>query len=239
MKLFELFTRKTTMFDFEDGKGHVPAHRHKNSDGNEGGWVANTAFVSSTAYINKDAQVYDSARVFGNARVGDSAWVFGNARVGDSARVLGNARVCDSARVDDSARVFGNAQVLGDAWVGGKARVLGNARVCDSAQVLGDAWVLGSALVCDNALVLGVARLSASIVSGFSVVLNGSEILTPEFITSAWLRGRGACEDQVVLFEKVFPAGAKPTKANLNKAKKKGLNVDWLVGFLAASGGVR
>lgn len=26
--------------DFNDGNGPVPAHRHKNPDGTEGGWVA-------------------------------------------------------------------------------------------------------------------------------------------------------------------------------------------------------
>jgi hypothetical protein len=36
-----------TMFDFQDGIGPVPAHRHING----GGWVANTAFVAETAFV--------------------------------------------------------------------------------------------------------------------------------------------------------------------------------------------
>ena len=36
-----------TTYDFEDGNGPVPAHRHSN----RGGWVANTATVAGTAYV--------------------------------------------------------------------------------------------------------------------------------------------------------------------------------------------
>ena len=53
-----------TTFNFHDGNGPVPAHRHTNPDGSEGGWVANTA------------------RVYGNA------WVYGNAQVSGNAQFL-------------------------------------------------------------------------------------------------------------------------------------------------------
>ena len=33
----------TNTFDFQDGNGPVPAHRHINPDGTTGGWVADTA----------------------------------------------------------------------------------------------------------------------------------------------------------------------------------------------------
>ncbi len=59
-----------TTFDFGDGKGPVPAHKHPNG----GGWVADTASVADTAYVGPDAWV------FGKAQVGD-AQVFGYARV--------------------------------------------------------------------------------------------------------------------------------------------------------------
>jgi len=49
--------KKELTFDFQDGNGPVPAHRHVNPDGSEGGWVAETAQV----YGN--AQVYDSVRL--------------------------------------------------------------------------------------------------------------------------------------------------------------------------------
>ena len=95
-----------TTFDFIDGKGHVPAHRHTNPDGSTGGWVADSA------------QVYGDARVFGDARV------YGDARVSGNARVFGDARV------------YGNAQVYGDAWVSGDAQVSGDAWVYGDPDIM-------------------------------------------------------------------------------------------------------
>ena len=46
-------------FDFEDGNGPVPAHRHVNPDGLEGGWVAETATVERNARVSGTARVYE------------------------------------------------------------------------------------------------------------------------------------------------------------------------------------
>lgn len=40
------------VFDFQDGKGPVPAHRHSNGDG----WVADTAQVDVTAHVSGKAK---------------------------------------------------------------------------------------------------------------------------------------------------------------------------------------
>ena len=64
-------------FDFDDGNGPVPAHKHPNG----GGWVADTATVDETAYVGAEAQVFCDAKVYGNAQV------FYNARVNYGARV--------------------------------------------------------------------------------------------------------------------------------------------------------
>ena len=58
-------------FDFQDGNGPVPAHKHPNG----GGWVADTALVSRTACVGPNARVYGKAWVSGDARV------YGNAQV--------------------------------------------------------------------------------------------------------------------------------------------------------------
>lgn len=73
-------------FDFEDGKGPVPAHRHVNPDGSEGGWVADTAAVEPTAYVGHDARVYSSAWVGGEARVDGKAKVYEDAKVSGYAK---------------------------------------------------------------------------------------------------------------------------------------------------------
>ena len=51
-----------TTYDFNDGNGPVPAHRHSNG----GGWVADTATVADTAYLGPTAHVYGNARVYGD-----------------------------------------------------------------------------------------------------------------------------------------------------------------------------
>ena len=46
-----------TTFDFIDGKGHVPAHRHTNPDGSTGGWVADSAQVYGDAWVSGDPDI--------------------------------------------------------------------------------------------------------------------------------------------------------------------------------------
>lgn len=45
-----------TTFDFEDGDGPVPAHKHPNG----GGWVAESAHVDETAYVGSEASIIKS-----------------------------------------------------------------------------------------------------------------------------------------------------------------------------------
>ena len=66
----------------------VPAHRHTNPDGSEGGWVANTANVDCTSYVGRNARVSGNAWVSGNALVHGNAWVSSYARVYDPRHVL-------------------------------------------------------------------------------------------------------------------------------------------------------
>jgi len=88
-------------YDFQDGKGLVPAKRHSNG----GGWVADSASVADTAYVGPDAWVFGNAEVFGNARVFGNAKVSGNAGVYGNAEVSGNAGVYGNAEVSDNARI--------------------------------------------------------------------------------------------------------------------------------------
>jgi len=89
-----------TTFDFNDGNGPVPAHKHPNG----GGWVADTAKVDETAYVGRDARVYGDARVYDNAMIGGYA------------RVYGDAQVYDNAMIGGYAMVYGNATVGGDTY---------------------------------------------------------------------------------------------------------------------------
>lgn len=134
-----IISRRCYVFDFKDGNGPVPAYRfnggdpqharqHRNPNGRFGGWVANTARVSPSAYI------------------GPSVEVFGAAQVSDEARITGQTIICDSAQVYGSARVGGRSTLTHNARVGGSARVF-NSYIHSSALVekpedfrRGDGW---------------------------------------------------------------------------------------------------
>lgn len=121
-------TEQTT-YDFEDGKGPVPAHRHKNPDGSTGGWVANSATVAETAYVGPDALVYGEAKVSNEAKVGDFARVYDFAQVYGNAQIGGNARVCDDTSICGWAKVNGRSRIQGQSSVSGAAYVNGYARL--------------------------------------------------------------------------------------------------------------
>jgi len=158
----ELELSCSNVFDFQDGKGPVPAHRHRNG----GGWVADTASVADSAYVGPNAKVFDNAQVYSRAWVFGSAQIYGDAWVFDHAQVYGKARVFDHAQVLDNARVSGEAQVLGNAWVSGISQVYGKARVFDHAQVLDNARVSGISQVSGNALISGDAMVSVNVIAG-------------------------------------------------------------------------
>ena len=92
----------TGYFDFEDGNGLVPAHRHPNGKG----WVANTAYVDPTVYVGPNARVYQNAEVYDYAEVYDHAKIIGNARVFSYARVYGDANVNGIRRSDGYVFVY-------------------------------------------------------------------------------------------------------------------------------------
>ena len=95
-----------THFDFGDGNGPVPAHRHPNG----GGWVADTAKVYETSYVGPDAQVYDDATVSGNARVYDNAKVSGDACVSGDAWVAGDETEKELIGILVKDRIFINGK---------------------------------------------------------------------------------------------------------------------------------
>jgi hypothetical protein len=111
----------TEYFNFEDGNGKVPAHKHPNG----GGWVANTAYVADTAFVGHDARVFNYARVFDGAEVRNYARVYGYAQAFDYAEVRENAVVFGHARLHGYSEVFADARVSGLAVISGDARVCG------------------------------------------------------------------------------------------------------------------
>jgi len=155
-----------TTYDFEDGRGPVPAHQHSNG----GGWVADSAQVAASAFVGPDVRVYGTAKVYGTAEV------YINARIYDHARVYGNARIFDNAMVYGTARVFDGANVYG------------NAVVYDGAEVYDDAVVYGNAKVCGNAKVLGNAVIGMRL-DGFDAAIK-ENTMSDDLV--GWLRQEAA-----------------------------------------------
>lgn len=167
----------STMHDFGDGNGPVPAHQHWNPDGSLGGWVADTAFVGKKAFVAPEAQVFGSADVVDHARIEDQAQVYdeakvkGHAWITGNAKVFGNAKVLDRARLHSNVHVYGWALVYGRAWLTYDTKVFENAKVEGHAQLLGGmvygrAWIFGHAelenepQVYGGAMVYGNARIA-------------------------------------------------------------------------------
>ena len=130
----------TDKFDFNDGNGLVPAHKHANG----GGWVADTAEVVDTVYVGSYALVYGNASVSGNVEVFEEARVFGDAKVTGNAKITGYAKVFEDALVYGNTKVTGNARVFEYALVSGYAAVFGDARVVGYVKVTGNVDVFGS-----------------------------------------------------------------------------------------------
>lgn len=116
----------------------VPAHRHCNPDGSEGGWIAETAQVDNTAYIGEQAQIYGNARIYGHAQVSEGARVYGHAQVFGDARIYGHAKI------------YGRAQIYGRAKIYGRANVLHNAKVSNHVVISEDDRVSRTPLVING-----------------------------------------------------------------------------------------
>jgi len=114
-------------FDFEDGNGPVPAHKHRQG----GGTVADTATVSG------DALVQPGAWIFGNAIVKSGAHIY-------AGKVFGDAIIGGDAEIEGSeAEVFGNARVMAGTVLG---KVSGNSRMWGGSVDIGGA-LLGNSLI--------------------------------------------------------------------------------------------
>ena len=112
-------------FDFTDGLGPVPAHRHINPDGSEGGWVADAAGVSRLAFIGPDATVGSDGAANRGAHILDHAHVACGQVAGGTVRgsaIISSGYVGPNTTVEEHATVRGhltdNVTVRGMAQIG-------------------------------------------------------------------------------------------------------------------------
>lgn len=136
-----------TTFDFGDGNGNVPAHRHINPDGSIGGWVAETVTIETTVYIGKNAaifgyvtvrdkvRIYDEARVFDRAFICNEAKIYGESRIYESASVFGKSEVYEEAEIYGRTNIF-NSVITGNVHVYGITTVCGEVHICEQDQII-------------------------------------------------------------------------------------------------------
>jgi hypothetical protein len=133
-----------TTHDFNDGRGHVPAHRHQNPDGSVGGWVSDDSDVSSGSTVG------DGSTVSGST-VGDGSTVSGST-VSDGSTVSGST-VSDGSTVIGSTVIGSTVRgstVIGSTVIGSTVRgstVRGSTVI--GSTVRGSTVIDGKILVAD------------------------------------------------------------------------------------------
>ncbi len=123
---------KRNRFDFKDGQGPVPAHKHLNG----GGWVADTATVDETAYVGQYATVHGYASVRDWACVDDQADISGYCTIKDLACIRGRAILKGACEISDHAEISGNVFLAGYIKIGQYKVLAGHQCYFDIADCL-------------------------------------------------------------------------------------------------------
>ena len=116
-----------TQFSFGASCKGAPGKNHVNADSSIGGFVANTASVSKSVFVDASSSVCEKAIAQGNAQIRNGSEVSGNAVI------EGNAYL-NSSRVKGIAKVYGGAVVT-------------NSSVCQASLI--NFNVNGSDYYCD------------------------------------------------------------------------------------------
>ncbi len=134
-----------------------------NPDSTVGGFVASTATVDSTVFLDVEASVceratvIESAKIMGRAEVSGRATVRGKVVIKDKARVYGEAYIINpngtDLLVEDEAKIYGHAFLQGSVIVGDSSEIFGWGKVLDYAQVLGYSKICGNNFVREFAII--------------------------------------------------------------------------------------
>ncbi|NBT75125.1 MAG: hypothetical protein EBT15_03990 [Betaproteobacteria bacterium] len=175
--------RRASKHDFKDGRGRVFAHRHVNGNG----WVADTAKVADTVFVNKMAQVYHNAVIEGKVALNRRAQVCGNAYirdrviVGDDALVAGKAAIFDDCRILHESRVYGG-RVSGSTTMYETSHIRQEAHV-HNCTLRSQAHVSGYAMVFMSSLegavtITGDAKVACSTMHGFVTIGGRANVIS-------------------------------------------------------------
>ena len=158
-------TKNSLYFDtknyFNFGEGLVSAHRHKNG----GGWVANTAEVHETAYIDPEARVYGEAVIHENAVICYGVTVKGDTNIHPN-RVIGDDHCLEIIHNFGFGLVRAHQHLNGGGWVADSAKVDATSYIGPRAKVFGKAVIEPRAMVTECAKVFGDAVIHEDVKIG-------------------------------------------------------------------------
>ena len=140
-----------TTFDFQDGKGPVPARRHVNQDGELGGWVAETAYVDKTCYIHPKTYIYDYATLRGNIKTSGPIRIYNNAILDGNITITGTSYIFENALIRGRVILIGNNSIFGYVYLQGSVCVY-NSKISSNNQIawgnfFGKQWTLTKELL--------------------------------------------------------------------------------------------
>lgn len=135
----------------------APGAHITNPDGSIGGYVALTATVDSTIYLDSNASVcerstvIEGAKILGQAEISGRATVRGKVIIEDRARVYGEAYIVNMSGTDlivrDDAKIYGHGFLQGSVLIANNSEIFGWSKIIDYAQVLGYSLVCGSSVI--------------------------------------------------------------------------------------------
>lgn len=168
----------TTLHNFGNGGGLVPAHRHRNPDGTLGGWVADSAMVQNTVYIGPSAQVFDHAVVTDHVALHQRAWIAGRATVSDNVKMSNTAGVYGNAKVSGCVQLYDRAAVFGEAIVSDDVYLADSASLSDHAEAHHSAVIAGATQIRDHGQVIEQASVSGNTLIFGNAVIAGNAVIT-------------------------------------------------------------
>jgi len=153
------------MFDFLDGRGHVPARRHPNG----GGMVALSASVDPSVFLSSDSMVFGHAQVRGNVRITGGASIQGDLLPGGiSTLIEDDVKIVGAVKIRGAVLLRNSANIRGPVWMSGTVQVMHHATVAGNTRLEGDVVILDQSYVSGNVRIVAISR---------QIVLRGEEVL--------------------------------------------------------------
>jgi carbonic anhydrase/acetyltransferase-like protein (isoleucine patch superfamily) len=164
-------------FDFGDGDGSVPAHRHSYGHG----IVADTAYVETDCFVGRDARVCGYASVTEHSRVSDRAIVT------DGSTVRGSSVIEDDAVIKMAAEVYGGS-IVGGRFVVNGGKIFGGAIIRSNGVLeCNDSVVTINGLYNDLNMTIVDNRLL--VIGGYLFNAEDFELDSPYWVNTCVVKG--------------------------------------------------